>query len=302
MRPGGLASAAPLGHISGAMEYSIEALLPWKGAAVIAWLVLFFTVERLRPAVREAPAAADAGISGGWRRVARNLGLWLANVGLSPLVVLPVSLWAAGHHLGWRPLWWSGAPGLLLDIVLLDFLIYWWHRANHEVPLLWRFHEVHHLDRFLDTTTALRFHFGEVLLSAFARAAVIVLFDVPFTSVVAFETLILAATIFHHSNLALPPALERGLSSAVITPSIHWVHHRAARADTDSNYGTIFSFWDRPFGSKSPTRRTPDMPIGVEARAERPFAHLLVRPFLNEGRRAGPPERRHGATQPEGRE
>ncbi len=286
------------------MEDSIEVLLPWKGVAAFVWLVLFFTAERLRPAARETPAPAAAPVaapvaapaaapaSGGWWRVARNLGLWLANVGLSPLVVLPVSLWATGHHLGWRPEWWSGAPGLALDIVLLDFLIYWWHRANHVVPLLWRFHEVHHLDRFLDTTTALRFHFGEVLLSALARAAVIALLDVPFTSIVAFETLVLAATLFHHSNLALPGGLERALPKVVITPSIHRVHHRARQQDTDSNYGTIFSFWDPPFGSKSPTQRTPDMPIGVEARAERPFPHLLLRPFLSRDRRAEPAPRR----------
>ena len=288
------------------MENSIEVLLPWKGAAALAWLALFFTAERLRPAAREIPAPdaappapvadtipAPVAAAGGWWRVGRNLGLWLANVGLSPLVVLPVSLWAAGHHLGWRPQWWSGAPGLALDIVLLDFLIYWWHRANHVVPLLWRFHEIHHLDNFLDTTTALRFHFGEVLLSALARAVVIALLDVPFTSIVAFETLILAATLFHHSNLALPGGLERALSKVVITPSIHWVHHHARQQDTDANYGTIFSFWDPPFGSMSPMQRRLDMPIGVEALAERPFLPLLLRPFLSrEQRAAGAPEGR----------
>lgn len=276
------------GVILPVMDGTLEQLLPWKGAAVLAWLILFFAVERLRPAAREAPSAeagAIGAIQGGWWRLARNLGLWLANVGLSPFVVLPISIWATGHHLGWRPDWWSGAPGLLLDLILLDFLIYWWHRANHVAPLLWRFHEVHHLDLFLDTTTALRFHFGEVLLSALARAAMIVVFDIPITSILAVETLILIAAIFHHSNVALPPAFEAGLARLIITPSIHWVHHHAVRHDTDSNYGTVFSFWDRLFGSKSPTPRKLDMTIGVEARAERPFPRLLIRPFLPESQR-----------------
>ncbi len=266
------------------MEGTLEVLLPWKGAVVFAWLAVIFAAERLRPAAREIAAAA--GRSGGWWRLARNLGLWLANVGLSPFVVLPLSLWASGHHLGWRPDWWHGAPGLLLDVVLLDFLIFWWHMANHRVPLLWRFHEVHHLDRFLDTTTALRFHFGEVLLSALVRMAVIVLLDIPIASILVFETLVLAAAIFHHSNLALPPGLEAGLSRIVITPSIHWVHHHAVQHDTDSNYGTIFSFWDGMFGTRSQTRRTLDMVIGVEARAERGFLQLIVRPFLPKETRA----------------
>jgi sterol desaturase/sphingolipid hydroxylase (fatty acid hydroxylase superfamily) len=148
--------------------------------------------------------------------------------------------------------------------VLLDFLIYWWHRANHRWHPLWRFHLVHHLDRILDSTSALRFHFGEVLISAAARAGAILLLGFPFLSIVAFETLLLIATIFHHSNLRLPPRLEAALASLVITPSIHWVHHHRRRIDTDSNYGTVFSFWDRLFASRSRARRSPEMEIGVE--------------------------------------
>ena len=261
------------------MGDSLEILLTWKGAAVLVWLAAFFLAERLAPAAVRPVGRDRSGMAGGWPRVLRNLGLWLANVGLSPLVVLPLSFWAAGHHLGWRPEWWSGALGLALDLVLLDFLIYWWHRANHAVPFLWRFHEIHHLDHFLDTTSAVRFHFGEVLLSALARAVVIVLLDIPFTSVVVFEVVVLASALFHHSNVRLPSGLERALSRVIITPSIHWVHHHAVRADTDSNYGTLFSFWDPLFGSRSGTRRTPDMAIGVERTRERSLLDLVIRPF-----------------------
>ena len=127
---------------------------------------------------------------------------------------------------------------------------------------------MHHLDRFLDSTSALRFHFGEVFLSALARALVIVAFAVPFATVVVFEALILLAAIFHHSNLRLPRRhSEAAGARLIITPAIHWVHHHARRRDTDSNYGTIFSFWDPLFGSRSPTPRDPDMEIGVEGRA-----------------------------------
>ena len=263
------------------MEDAVQDLLRYKGLTVATWLVLLFVLERAMPA-----AAAPAGDGRwGWRRLLRNVGLWLVNTGLSPLIVIPVSLWATGQSFGWRPDWWGGWPALLVDLLVLDFLIYWWHRANHVVPLLWRFHEIHHLDHFLDTTSAVRFHFGEVLLSALARAMIIVVLDIPFVSVVAFEAVVLLAAVFHHSNLRLPPGLERVLSRVIITPSIHWVHHHAVRSDTDSNYGTLFSFWDPLFGSRSPTRRTPDMPIGVERSAERPLLDLFVRPF-RPGRRA----------------
>jgi sterol desaturase/sphingolipid hydroxylase (fatty acid hydroxylase superfamily) len=259
------------------MVSDLEGLLAWKGAAVLAWLGVLFLAERWRPAATPPPAAGN--LRGGWHRLARNLGLWLVVTALSPLVVLPLTYWASGQALSWRPAWWQGGLGLALDILLLDFLIYWWHLANHRLPLLWRFHEVHHLDRFLDTTSALRFHFGEVLLSALARAGIIILLGFPFASVLVFEALVLAAAVFHHSNLRLPAGLERPLSRVIITPSIHWVHHHARRADTDSNYGTIFSFWDPLFGTRSPTVRRREMTIGTEGRAEEPLAGLLLHPF-----------------------
>jgi sterol desaturase/sphingolipid hydroxylase (fatty acid hydroxylase superfamily) len=209
----------------------------------------------------------------------RNFALWAANVVLSPLVVVPLSAYAAAHALPWRPLWWSGTGELLGALVLLDFLIYWWHRANHEVAFLWRFHAVHHLDRFLDTSSALRFHFGEVLLSALARAIAIVVLAIPLATVLAFEALVLIAALFHHSNVRLPQRLERALSFLVVTPSIHWVHHHRLRVDTDANYCTILSLWDRLFRSSARGVRMPDMAIGVEGRDEAPLLALLAAPL-----------------------
>ena len=257
------------------MEPSDQGLLAYKVAAIAVWLVLLFALERLLPA---APRPAN-GDRLGWRRLTRNFGLFAANIGLSPLLVVPISALAASVALDWRPAWWSGALGLVIDLLLLDLFIYWWHRANHAVPLLWRFHEVHHLDGFLDSSSALRFHFGEVALSALARAAIIVLLAVPLSSVLIFETLVLMAAVFHHSNLRLPRRLERALSRVIITPSIHWVHHHAVRADTDSNYGTVLSLWDRLFASRSATPRRPDMTIGVEGERDVGLPALLVRPL-----------------------
>jgi sterol desaturase/sphingolipid hydroxylase (fatty acid hydroxylase superfamily) len=252
-----------------------DAALAWKGLAVALWLIALFIAERLHPADdRPRPE-----IGGAWQRLGRNFGLWLANLALSPLIVAPFSVWAASHALPWRPPWWGGAAGLAADLVLLDLWIYWWHRANHEFPFLWRFHAMHHLDRVLDTSSALRFHFGEVLLSAVARAVAIVLLGLPIVSVVVFEALVLGAAIFHHSNLALAPRFEAALSRLVVTPSIHWVHHHRVRYDTDANYSTVLSLWDRLFASRSPTLRLAGMPIGVEGREELALPQLLIAPF-----------------------
>jgi sterol desaturase/sphingolipid hydroxylase (fatty acid hydroxylase superfamily) len=273
----------------------VAALLTFKTALVLAAFVTFAAWERVRPAA-SSPLLLRLGHAGAaaWRRLGRNLGLFGLNaLLLSPLLVLPVTAWADGFEVGLRPGFWTGPAGLALDVLLLDFWIYWWHRANHELPWLWRFHGVHHLDETLDTTTALRFHFGEVALSTGARAVVIVLLDIPLASVVVFEALVLACAIFHHSDARLPAGLERALSRMVVTPSIHWVHHHALRADTDSNYGTIFSFWDPLFGSRSRRRRTPGMKIGVERQRDQPFLPLLAAPFRSQaGTNAAPPSAR----------
>jgi sterol desaturase/sphingolipid hydroxylase (fatty acid hydroxylase superfamily) len=263
---------AQIALICGGVQPPVETLLAYKGGVVALWLALLFILERLRPAAAPPPVAGPA-------RLGRNAALVAANALLSASFVVPLTAWAAAGSVDWRPLWWAGWPGLLVDLVLLDALIYWWHRANHEFAPLWRFHEVHHLDRFLDTTTALRFHFGEVALSAIARAGVVVLLDFPLSSVLAFETLVLLGAIFHHSNFRLPPRLEAALARLIVTPSIHWVHHHRTRPDTDSNYATVLSVWDLVFGSRSPTRRRADMAIGVERREERPLLQLLLAPF-----------------------
>jgi sterol desaturase/sphingolipid hydroxylase (fatty acid hydroxylase superfamily) len=249
---------------------TVNSLLPYKGVVVLGALVIFLLLDRLMPMAR---------VVGGLRRVARNLSLAGINAVLSWAIVVPVSVFAAGHGLGWRPPWWSGFPGLLIDIVILDCWIYFWHRANHVVPFLWRFHEVHHRDEFLDASSALRFHFGEVFLSSLVRALVIFLLGVPLTSIVAFETLLAVVSMFQHSNVRLAGWLERPLSLVIVTPSIHWVHHHAWRADTDSNYATVLSVWDRLFGSRSPTIRTPSMPIGVEGMRDLGIPGLVKRPF-----------------------
>lgn len=245
-----------------------------KSVFVLVVFVLLFSLEGRRPAVPWPKGARGLG------RWLRNGGLWLLNTVLSPALVLPVSALAATYFPGWRPDPWQTGPMMIVDVVLLDGLIYWWHRLNHQLPWLWRFHAVHHFDRMLDTTSALRFHPGEVLLSAAARALVVGVLDCSLAAVLLFETLVLLSALFHHSNIHLPPRLEVVLSRVIVTPSIHWVHHHARRSDTDSNYATILSVWDRLFASRSPTRRSPGMAIGIEGeRHDPPFLSLLLYPF-----------------------
>jgi sterol desaturase/sphingolipid hydroxylase (fatty acid hydroxylase superfamily) len=249
-----------------------------ESAFVLAWLIAIIVLEN-----RWGAAIVPLRIAGygfGWfARWGRNLGFFALNAGLAPLLVLPVTFIAAANPLWTRPAFLSFPYALPLDLLLLDLWIYWWHRANHEWPILWRFHEVHHRDEFLDATSAVRFHFIEVMLSALVRAVVIVLLAIPLGSVLVFETLVLLATIFHHSNWRLAEALEQRLSRIIITPSLHWVHHHRQKRDTDSIYGTVLSLWDRLFDSGPNINRRRDMPIGVEGEEEAGLLRLLALPF-----------------------
>ncbi|MCB2114393.1 MAG: sterol desaturase family protein [Parvularculaceae bacterium] len=239
------------------------------GAGVFASL---FILERLRAA---APG------HGGFSRLARNGALWLALVAISPVIVLPLTLFAADHPLWPRSPGAGGALLLAMDLALLDLWSYWLHRAYHEIGVMRRFHRVHHLDEHLDTTSAVRFHPGEVALSALLRMAPIILLAVPFNHVVIFEALLLAGSLFHHSNVRLPAAFEMAVSKVFVTPSIHWVHHHADAKDTNSNYSAVFSVWDRLFGTRSRTIRTPEMKIGLEGVADESLPGLLLAPFRN---------------------
>ncbi len=238
------------------------------------WFLLLFVGERLRRSARPPESSA---------RLRRNAGLWLLLLVTSPLIVAPLTAWGANHVFWMRPDWMtSGASGaviLIVDLILLDLWMYWLHRAYHEVGFMWRFHEIHHRDEFLDTTSAFRFHFGEIILSAALRLLPIAILALPLKTVILFETILLCASIFHHSNIRLPERMEKALSRIIVTPGIHWVHHHALKRDTNANYASILSLWDRIFCSKSSHVRSPDMKIGVEGVEDKPVLGLMLMPF-----------------------
>ena len=248
----------------------IAALLLSKAGVIALTFLGVFMLERTFPATA---------LRSGLARLGRNFSLVTLNIILSPFIVIPITKLASNWALAWRPEWLGGWFGLGIDVLVLDCWIYFWHRLNHVVPFLWRFHEVHHLDENLDASSALRFHFGEVALSAVARVAIIYGLTISFAHVVIFETLVTVAALFHHSNLRLALWFERLLSLIIVTPSIHWVHHHALRSDTDSNYATVFSVWDIVFKSRSPNMRIAAMKMGVEGKTDVNILRLILRPF-----------------------
>ena len=140
-----------------------------------------------------------------------------------------------------------------LAVLVLDLAIYLQHVLFHHVPVLWRLHRVHHADLDIDVTTGLRFHPLEIILSLLIKLGVVALIGAPAFAVLVFEVLLNATSMFSHSNVRMPAA-ERILRWIVVTPDMHRVHHSIIRAETDSNFGFNFPWWDRLFGTYRPSR------------------------------------------------
>ena len=207
-----------------------------------ALFVVFFILEKLRP-LRENRTSLLV-------RLTVNLSFSALAFLTAANVVRPSGLLA----LQWASQSSSGIVNLLpipsfsrfiLSFLLLDLTFYYWHLVNHKAPLLWRFHNVHHLDPDLDVSTGFRFHFGEVLLSTVFRVAQVVVIGVPFAAFAAYELIFQANTLFHHSNLRLPLRFERLLNRLLVTPRMHGIHHSQMRPETNSNFGVVFPWWDK---------------------------------------------------------
>jgi sterol desaturase/sphingolipid hydroxylase (fatty acid hydroxylase superfamily) len=184
---------------------------------------------------------------------------------------------------------WLSVPAsleLLLTVVLLDFVAWGWHRINHTFAALWRFHAVHHSDLNFDTSTALRFHLGELLISTGVRAVMIVLFGLSVSGLLLFEIVFQFFNCFVHGNIRLSSRVEKPFSRLFVTPTLHRRHHAHCVPELHSNFGTIFSFWDRGFGTLHAPPGGEAVPVGLPGQTENlGLATLLRFPFRSRGAR-----------------
>ncbi len=222
---------------------SAAALKPLALAGVFA---AFLAAERLR-ALRKRKARLP-------QRFLVNAVMTALTFGAGFFVVAPVAFTimarTEGTRVGVVNLFALPSPlRFAAGFLLMDLTFYWWHRVNHRVRLFWRFHNVHHVDPDLDVTTSFRFHFGEIIYSAGFRAVQVALIGVSATTYLIYEFVFQAATMFHHSNMRLPVALERLLNRIIVTPRMHGIHHSVVGPETNSNYSVIFRWWDRLGGS-----------------------------------------------------
>jgi sterol desaturase/sphingolipid hydroxylase (fatty acid hydroxylase superfamily) len=263
---------------------------PPRFAAVITASVIvvvfgaMLLLELSRPLRRSVESKA--------RRLIRNLttgstALAVAVLLQAPLLV-PIARWTVARRAGLlNAVAMPAAVQTVVSIVLLDYTLWFWHYANHRVPLLWRFHLVHHVDRDMDASTALRFHFGEHALSMLYRAAQIVVIGATPFAVWTWQAILFASILFHHSNVELPIEWERRLVRFIVTPRMHGIHHSDRLSETNSNWSSLFSWWDYLHRTILLGIPQNDVTIGVPAyrdASDVTIGRILLLPFVRQRR------------------
>lgn len=256
----------------------LNLLVNHRGSISAFLLFVFLCVEYLIPFMA---------LKNIWQHRFHNIALGVFNAFITYLL-LPVSLYALAENVAQSP--WHSLFNTqhwlwqLACLILLDCAIYWQHRLSHKIPLLWRLHRVHHTDIKLNTTSALRFHTLEILLSLVLKALLIVILLPHPITYIAFEIILNSMALFNHSNMKLPQRLETIIRFFFVTPAMHRIHHSPIKNETNSNYGFNLSFWDRLFNSyNAHSSQAPGhFTFGVETfrsdKAQR-FYHLIMQPF-----------------------
>ena len=229
------------------MEALLGSLASWYGLFVICLFLVLAGIEAVRGRDGSAP------------RLAANLGCWLLGGWLASR--LPET-WTLAPGIGVPPFTWLGqavGPGAVLvaGLIAVDLASYVSHRLHHSIHLLWRLHAVHHSDPVVDASTGLRHHPGEAVSVALLGGAVFGLLGLTAWTLAAAATASLAWALVQHADLAWSARLERFASLLLVTPGLHRIHHSEEARHHGANFGAVFSFWDRLFGTYLPASRVP---------------------------------------------
>jgi sterol desaturase/sphingolipid hydroxylase (fatty acid hydroxylase superfamily) len=214
----------------------------------------------------------------------RNLSLMFCNVlvdvGMRGLTA-GASVYVARHGFGLlHAAELSTFKLAVVGILLLDFTNYGIHRLKHSLPVLWKFHQVHHSDSWLDVTTSLRFHPGETLITMFLQLAVVIVFGIPTWVMALYFLCLIFFILINHSNVRWPLAADRCMRSVFTSPYMHKTHHSREQSENDSNFSDIFSIWDRLFKTYRTRESYEDLVTGLKgAEGKQSFLRLLHTPL-----------------------
>ncbi|MDF1855062.1 sterol desaturase family protein [Pseudooceanicola sp.] len=212
------------------------------------WLVFLALIAAVELAENRAGQRGSAK-----RRWPANIALIAISSGLAaaiPLGAFVAADWAQRHDFGLLNLLDPGTVVLAgLSFVLLSLWDYLVHLASHKIPLLWRFHKIHHSDKALDVTTTYRVHPVIHVALTIVNAAMAAGLGLHPGTVMFYAAAVLIIDLSHHTALRIPDALDRKIRPFVMTPALHHIHHSDQTAETDSNYGHDLAIWDRLFGT-----------------------------------------------------
>jgi len=259
----------------------IQATLPTIG-------IIFGTMAIL--AIAEAVVPLQARPRWGKTRLGPNLALTAITILINLPLTVALSLaliWLDSIGFGLRH-WLSIGTigGIALAVVALDLAFYVAHVAMHKSRLLWRFHRVHHTDPFVDVTTTIRQHPGEVLIRYVFLASTAIVTGASPLGFVVYRLWFVLNGLLEHANLRVPTGIDTIASLVVSTPNMHKVHHSRNQRENDSNYGNIFSLFDRLFATFTPSILGTRIEYGIDghdARELQTTAGLLAMPFANQG-------------------
>ncbi|WP_338407927.1 sterol desaturase family protein [uncultured Flavobacterium sp.] len=218
-----------------------------RSLILVGGIALFWLIENAFPLFRFSYKK--------WHHASINIFLTLTTIVINfslAFILLMTSDWTITNNFGvlqWlppMPLWIYAVIGLLLLDLIGAYLV---HFVEHKVKFLWRFHLIHHTDTWVDTTSANRHHPGESVLRFVFTTLGVLIVGSPMWLIFMYQTLSVISTQFTHANIALPKKLDAVLSYFIVSPDMHKVHHHNTLPYTDSNYGNIFSIWDRIFGT-----------------------------------------------------
>jgi sterol desaturase/sphingolipid hydroxylase (fatty acid hydroxylase superfamily) len=249
-------------------------------AILVGGLLLFWIIEGAIPLFQlkyKKSKLRHAGVNFVFTVIHLIIHTFLASL------IIKLSDWCTATQFGL--VYWTNANVLLtiiIGVLALDFSSWLVHIVMHKVPVLWRFHLVHHSDTNVDVTTGLRHHPGDSLLRGIFFLLLIFISGAPMYSVMIYQTLVVLATAFTHANIRPPSKLDKALSWFLISPNMHKVHHHWKQPYTDSNYGAVFSIWDRLLGTFT-CLDTKDIKYGLDryypADKDENVMQLMVKPF-----------------------
>jgi sterol desaturase/sphingolipid hydroxylase (fatty acid hydroxylase superfamily) len=253
----------------------------WERSLILAGgIVLFWMLEGILPLVRfRYNKFRHAGLN-----IFFTLTTVIVNFAFAALIV-KTSQYVGDHKIGLlylfpMPLWLFTLAGLLLLDLIGAWFIHW---LEHQVKWMWKFHLIHHSDTWVDTTTANRHHPGESVFRAAFTLLAVLISGAPLWLVFFYQSLSVLTSQFNHANISLPKALDKALSWVIVSPDMHKVHHHHTQPLTDTNYGNIFSIWDRLFGTFVYVKDTRTLNFGIDTYPEEKennrMGPLLKMPF-----------------------